>query len=153
MTTQTTKFRYIGITDECVECQACGKVDLRSTVVLAVLDEDGNTESVTYYGSSCAARALGVRGGGRSVLQSARWATDELRLKVKDSRARLDYYSFPYQGGVTDKQVADALPAFIAAHSRAVWAETTTRDEWASMVRETAAIHQSVITDAALIGA
>jgi hypothetical protein len=44
-------------------------------VVLAILDTDGNTEDVTYYGSSCAARALGVEGDGRAVLQAARNAT------------------------------------------------------------------------------
>lgn len=149
----TTKFRFIGTTDETVECQQCGKTELRNTVVLAILDDDGNTESVTYYGSTCAARALGIRGGGRSVLQSARWAMDELRLKVKDSRARLDYYSLPYQGGVTDEQVAAALPTFIAVHERAMWAATTTRDEWAGMVRETAMRHQQTIAEASLIGA
>lgn len=74
-TTTPARFRYLGVTDECVECQQCGRTELRSTVVLAILDTDGSTEDVTYYGSSCAARALGVEGDGRAVLQAARNAT------------------------------------------------------------------------------
>lgn len=66
--------RYIGITDECVVCQHCGKADLRATVVLEILGDDGTGEGITYYGSTCAARALGA-GDGASVRRAASAAT------------------------------------------------------------------------------
>lgn len=85
-TTAAPAFRYIGITDECVECQKCGKPGLKSTVILAILDADGNPEDATYYGSTCAARALGIKGGGRAVLNSARAAHDRTIEIAKDAR-------------------------------------------------------------------
>lgn len=97
-TATTPAYRYLGITDECVECQQCGKTQLKSTVVLAVLDADGATEDVTYYGSSCAAKALGIKGGGRAVLQAARgWHQHTLDV-AKDARERLAYYGLPETG-------------------------------------------------------
>jgi len=47
--------RIRGISDEVLDCQKCGKVELKRTIVLS----DG--ESEVYYGSQCAARALGMR--------------------------------------------------------------------------------------------
>lgn len=44
-----------GVSDEVLGCQKCGKVELKRTIVLT----DG--ESEVYYGSQCAARALGMR--------------------------------------------------------------------------------------------
>jgi hypothetical protein len=44
-----------GVSDEVLECQKCGKPELKRTIVLS----DG--ESELYYGSQCAARALGMR--------------------------------------------------------------------------------------------
>lgn len=89
-----TSFRYIGTTDECVECQQCGRVDLRCTVVLAVLDADGNTEDVTYYGSTCAARALSIPGGGREVQRRAEWANTETRNLAEEARGRAEVWQF-----------------------------------------------------------
>lgn len=99
--TATPQFRYIGVTDECVECQKCGKADLKSTVVLAFLDEEGNDEGdVTYYGSTCAARALAakgvcVKGGGAAILQAARWRTEHLRHEATEARQQLAKYGLP----------------------------------------------------------
>jgi hypothetical protein len=115
MTTNATApaFRYIGITDGCVECQKCGKTELRSTVVLAVLDADGNTEDITYYGSTCAARALNVKGGGRAVLQSARWAQERTRTEAEDARRMLAFYGLPETGFPDDDTLRDATRAYI----------------------------------------
>lgn len=49
------KLTIKGTSDEVLECQKCGKVELKRTIVLT----DG--ESEMYYGSQCAARALGMR--------------------------------------------------------------------------------------------
>lgn len=55
-----------GTTDDVTTCQICGKPELRGTVILAILDADGNTEDVTYAGTSCAAKLASGRTG-RSV--------------------------------------------------------------------------------------
>ena len=89
--TAVAKFRFVGTTDECVECQCCGKTGLRSTIILAILDADGTAEDVTYYGSTCAARALtaidGRRRTGKDVLRCARWAGEKLKREADDCRA------------------------------------------------------------------
>jgi hypothetical protein len=52
-------FKVKGTTDGVTECELCGRVDLKGTIVLAPLDEDGNEEDVVYYGTSCGAKAAG----------------------------------------------------------------------------------------------
>ena len=57
----TAKLRVLGITDEFTECQCCGRNDLKSTVCMESLDSEGNgTGELVYYGSSCAATAIGI---------------------------------------------------------------------------------------------
>lgn len=55
----TTAYRVRGTTDDVTECQICGKPELRGTVVLEILDADGNAEDVTYAGTTCAAKVTG----------------------------------------------------------------------------------------------
>ena len=50
-----TKLTIKGISDEVLQCQKCGKPELKRTIVLM----DG--ESEVYYGSTCAARELGTQ--------------------------------------------------------------------------------------------
>lgn len=111
-TATTPAYRYLGITDECVECQQCGRTELRSTVVLAILDADGNTEDVTYYGSTCAAKALGIKGGGQAVLKSARgWHQHTLDV-AKSARDRLAYYGLPETGEPDHETLRAAVPIY-----------------------------------------
>lgn len=49
--------RAAGMNDEQTECDACGREELRGTVI--VVDEDGN--EVGRYGTTCASRVLGVK--------------------------------------------------------------------------------------------
>lgn len=121
-----TNFRYIGTTDECIECQQCGKADLRSTVVLAILDADGNVEDHTYFGSTCAARALGVKGGSRAVLQSARWAHEETLASAADARRMLAHYGLPEAGDVDRDTQLEAMRRYVQAHPNIhQWVEET----------------------------
>lgn len=53
------RVRYYGITEECLECQHCGRSDLKKTVMLHIIDADGNASELTYFGTTCAAKALG----------------------------------------------------------------------------------------------
>ena len=52
-------FKVLGTTDEVTECEHCGRVELKGTIVLGILDEDGNIEDRTYFGAVCGARAAG----------------------------------------------------------------------------------------------
>lgn len=153
MTTNTTPaFRYIGVTDECVECQKCGKTELRSTVVLAVLDADGNTEDVTYYGSTCAARALAVKGGGRAVLQSARWAHEKLRNEADDARRMLAHYGLPETGWVDDDTLRDATRAYIRQGNSVSFLCSKYNVRAKVVVLEMLARKRRVLAEAALVG-
>lgn len=59
MTTLT--YRAAGFTDDIVECEVCGKTELKGTVRLEVVDADGNIEDEIYAGVICAARRSGRR--------------------------------------------------------------------------------------------
>lgn len=49
-----------GTTDEVTECELCGRVELKGTVILVPLDPDGNPDGEpVYFGTSCAAKAAG----------------------------------------------------------------------------------------------
>lgn len=50
--------RMLGTSDEVLQCECCGKTDLKRTVVIAM---DQDSEPV-YFGSDCAARTLRYRG-------------------------------------------------------------------------------------------
>lgn len=149
----TAKFRYIGITDECIECQACGKPGLKSTVVLAVLNQDGATEEITYYGSTCAAKALGIRATGKAVLQSARWAQDKTIDAARDARRTLADYGLPTAGGATPEALDRAVLDYAGVHRTAMWAAGQTYTDWRDMVLDMIVRKQAAIAEAALIGA
>jgi hypothetical protein len=52
--TQTLNLRPVGMSDEQTECDKCGRMELRGTVILA--DDNGE---VGRYGTTCAGRLLG----------------------------------------------------------------------------------------------
>ena len=146
--TTTPAHRYIGITDECVECQKCGRTELRSTVVLAILDADGNTEDVTYYGSSCAARALGVKGGGRAVLQSARWAHEKTIEAAREAREKLEFYGLPLTGEPTLRELREPVWKFVEVHRNAMWIQNSTVEQNRAHVLDMLARCRAAIADA-----
>jgi hypothetical protein len=153
-------FRYIGVTDECIVCEKCGKSGLRSTVVLAILDADGNTEEVTYYGSTCAARALSargmrVKGGGREILQRAQWATEKLRGDADDARRMLRHYGLPETGDPTGAQWFQAELTYFHVHRFAMWAYEVGRNgnpTWRDRAAEMLERKRAVLSEAALLG-
>jgi len=52
------QYMLLGVDDEVQVCEDCGKSDLKCTVVLGVLDADGNVESEVRFGRDCATKAL-----------------------------------------------------------------------------------------------
>lgn len=115
--TTTKKYRMIGTTDEVVECEKCGKVDLSLTVVLEFLDADGNGEGVTYYGTTCAARALadrGVRLSAASVVREARSARHAALRECLYATEQLDAHGLAHEGAVTREETCMVMRAYIA---------------------------------------
>lgn len=53
----STELRAAGMNDEQTTCDACGREELRGTVIVA--DQDGM--EVGRYGTTCASRVLGVK--------------------------------------------------------------------------------------------
>lgn len=71
-------YRVKGSTNDVTTCEECGRDELRGTVVLAVLDVDGNdTGDVVHMGSGCAATA------GKTTVQQVR-----AEARAADSVAR-----------------------------------------------------------------
>ncbi|MCQ6554734.1 hypothetical protein NPS70_16230 [Streptomyces sp. C10-9-1] len=53
-------FKILGTTDDVTTCDLCGRDELKGTVALMPLDVDGTEDGeVSYFGTSCAARAAG----------------------------------------------------------------------------------------------
>lgn len=151
-TTTTPTHRYLGITDECVECEQCGKTKLRNTVVLAVLDADGNTEDVVYYGSTCAARVLGVRSGGRTVLAQARAWHEITRENAKQSRAQLALYGLPETGDPDHDTLRLAVRVYVRSNRNVAELVNRTGILVPGHVMEMLRGHQQVLADAAKVG-
>lgn len=87
MQLNSSKVRYHGITDECTECQCCGRTNLKKTVMLLVLDADGNDVELTYYGTACAAKALNTTP--RYVTRAAVTAEEERQRRIRTLEANL----------------------------------------------------------------
>lgn len=75
-----TTYVMLGTTDDSTTCDKCGKVDLKMTVVVAELDEDGNRGEPAYFGSSCAARALGRKS---NAIRNAALETNSLFAEAR----------------------------------------------------------------------
>jgi len=74
-----------GTTDEVTTCELCSKPELKGTVMLAPLDEDGNEfGAVCYFGVSCAAKAAGW--SQREVRAGIKAAKDEERERQRAER-------------------------------------------------------------------
>lgn len=79
------ELRFVGVTDERTECERCGKIELKRTVVLRRF-VDGAPEGLVYYGVDCAAEAL--RRTRKGVLEDALRA--ELDRRIEARRAEYD---------------------------------------------------------------
>jgi len=86
----------LGITDECTTCELCGRVELKSTVIIG---EDG--VETGRYGSSCASKILGRKVAikvARNIeaIRSANLATE--MSNARKAKAAGDMGAFAYHG-------------------------------------------------------
>jgi hypothetical protein len=85
-------FKVLGTTDEVTECEHCGRVDLKGTIRLGILDEDGNVEDVTYFGAVCGARAAGwTTKDIRKAATAADRAAAEAEREARRVKAEAEY--------------------------------------------------------------
>lgn len=80
-------YKVLGTTDEVTECEHCGRVDLKGTIILGALDADGNVEGTTYFGAVCGARAAGWTT--REIRKAATAADRAAREAARIERERL----------------------------------------------------------------
>ncbi|MGW2657027.1 hypothetical protein ACWC1D_25645 [Streptomyces sp. NPDC001478] len=138
-----TKWTVKGIVDDYDTCGCCGRRGLKRTVALMPLDADGNedgtAEDVAYYGTSCAATALGWTQGkvtdmARAV-QAERNERDDYARRVISIYAPLEfasvkdvasvYYSRNQRRRNTGVKATEEV-AKLLAEARATLADTTT---------------------------
>lgn len=129
--TEMTTYRVLGTTDEVTTCEICGREELKGTIVLGVLDADGNVEAEMYAGSSCGAKAAGRTG--RNAAGKLRDEADAVTRKVKaeadDARKMREHY------GWHRRPFVEVVNEFRAAHYHAAWAASTTPEGWAEMTQ------------------
>ena len=84
--TETQNLRAVGMTDEQTECDACGRMELRGTVILA--DDNGE---VGRFGTTCASRKLGwsITRKDATTIEAVRrqHVTDDLRHGLRAANA------------------------------------------------------------------
>jgi hypothetical protein len=113
MATETTitrkVFRVLGTTDDVTTCELCGREELKGTVVLMPLDEDGNDfGEPVYYGSACGAKAAGWTT--REVVSAAKKADTERREAERAAREAKDReWTATRDAWIADKFGPDAL--------------------------------------------
>lgn len=92
----TTTYRVHGVSDDTDTCENCGKIELRSVVMLRVLDDGEETGELIYVGSTCASRLLAKRGkrvtaarvrdaagaAARVLTEATKWAHEFAALTV-----------------------------------------------------------------------
>ncbi|MEV5850375.1 hypothetical protein AB0M32_51320 [Streptomyces sp. NPDC051985] len=137
------KWKIKGIVDDYDTCGCCGRRGLKRTVALMPLDADGNEdgtpEDVAYYGTSCAATALGWTQ--RKVTDTARAAQAEHNQRDNYARRMISiyapvefaptrdkarvYYSRNHYRRATGVKASEEV-AKLLAEARATLADTTT---------------------------
>jgi hypothetical protein len=115
------ELRFVGVTDERTECERCGKIELKRTIVLRRY-VDGAPEDIVYYGADCAAEALGRTK--KRVLEDALRAELERRIDAR----RAEYDAHPAIVGVRrEEERLEALGRWPSKQARERFAEARKR--------------------------
>jgi len=82
VSTGVSRFKVLGSTDTVTECDHCGRVDLKKTVRMIWLDEDGNeADEPCHFGVVCAVHMAAKRGI-RTTEKQIRKLVEEADLKA-----------------------------------------------------------------------
>lgn len=80
----------VGTSEDVTTCEQCGRTDLRRTVHLKYLDSEGNDQGEAYFGTQCAASAVG--GTAKEWGLKAAEADIKRASAVESSRRFLDWF-------------------------------------------------------------
>lgn len=81
----TTTYRVHGITDDTDTCEVCGKIELKSVIMLAIIEDGEELGELIYAGSTCGPRLLAKQYGKRvtpSRVRDAATAAERVRLEA-----------------------------------------------------------------------
>jgi hypothetical protein len=128
--TQTLRYRAKGFTDDVVDCEICGRVDLKGTVRLEIVDVDGNVEGEIFAGVVCAARHSGRKAAEiRTEAKDAEKATRDAFFAYRSARSDAEYHAsgaalerLGLVRNVRNMDVVDADPGYLA--EMAAWDAT-----------------------------
>jgi hypothetical protein len=110
-TTSSLVYRVLGTTDDVTTCDHCGRSDLKSTVKLAPLDEDGNVDGDTvYFGATCGAKAAGwtVKSFRKAATDADR-ARREAEYAAKRAAEAVEYARIRTLDGTADCYMAPSI--------------------------------------------
>jgi hypothetical protein len=100
------RYVLLGVDDEVQVCDDCGKADLKCTVVLGVLDADGNVEREVRFGRSCAAKAL------RKPSTTTANKMESLAREAEYQRA----WNMRVGPGVREQVAAGRIPIYVTSY-------------------------------------
>lgn len=138
MSSEAVSYRVHGTTDDTDTCEVCGKIELRSVIMLAVLDVEGSeTGELIYAGTTCASRMLAQRGkritptrvryavdAAANVMDRAREFADEFRAITVNGYIAANSTAYLNANG---HDITRALTAARAGHAE-LMAEVATID-------------------------
>lgn len=91
-TIQVFRFRAMGFTEDITDCDICGRVDLKGTVRMLVVDDDNNEDSEIHAGVVCAARKSGRKASEiRNEAKAADAAVYAAWNNYRDDRNRVEF--------------------------------------------------------------
>ena len=104
----TARYAVLGTTDDQTDCDLCGRTGLKSTVALR---DNLGTEPVVYFGSDCAAKAIGwtvadVEVAARTADRVAREAIDARNARARELESARWFAWLADQTGTTDVALA-----------------------------------------------
>lgn len=110
-TTTAPAFKVLGTTGDVTECEHCGRTELKGTIVLGILDADGNPDGdAVYFGAVCGARAAGwTTKDIRKAATAADRAATEAERAARSAAAEADYDASRLLRGTADCPTAPSI--------------------------------------------
>lgn len=137
----TTTYRIYGTTDDTDTCEVCGKIELRSVVMLAVIEDDNETGELIYAGTTCAARKLAKRGT-RTTAARVRDAADAAARVMGRARE----FAAEFEGIALNAYIAANAEAYLNLHGTTTAALAAARTGHADLLAEVATIRSGSLT-------
>jgi hypothetical protein len=76
----TQTYKTLGTTEDITTCECCGRSNLKKTVIMGLLDCDGNVETEQFFGVVCAARHTGQKAA--EIRKEAKTADESKKRQI-----------------------------------------------------------------------